>query len=136
MSHPKAFNSERLKNSRLNTFTKQSEYSADDVSQEKMAVSKFLIYFSMVKEDTIRMPIDRAIYFLSLLNYLAPSGNAESALRRLDYSMDDKNVTSALYKLYLGELVQVNDAKKRHMMAPERLRIQIVKMLLKGKYFE
>ena len=98
-----------------------------------MAVSKFLIYFSMVKEDSIRMPIDRAIYFLSLLNYLAPSGNAESALRRLDYSMDDKNVTSGLYKLYLGELVQVNDAKKRHMMAPERLRIQIVKMLLKGK---
>ena len=87
----------------------------------------------MVKEESLRIPTDRAIYFLCLLNYLAPSGNAESALRRLDYTMDEKSIATSLYKLYLGELVQVTDAKKRHMMAPERLRIQIVKMFLKGK---
>jgi hypothetical protein len=54
-------------------------------------------------------------------------------MRCLEYSLEDEAVVNSLYKLYLGELTPVKVPVLKHAMAPERLRVQIAKMLVKSK---
>ena len=85
-------NRQKLIESRTNKFTKTIEVSEEDLKREKASVAKFVIHWTS-------LPVDKAVFFLTLLNYLSPSGNAESALRKLDYSVEDDKLRLFTSKL-------------------------------------
>ena len=122
----------RLQNARVNQFTKKPEASPDQIRDEKMAISTFIVHWSYISSEN-RLPADKAVFFLSLMAYQTPSGNAEGALKALEYSLEDADVVRAVYKLYLGEINSIANASVKHAMAPERLRIQLTKLLMKSK---
>lgn len=121
----------RLKTARTNQFTKLPEVTAEQIKTEKAAVSTFIIHWTYITNENC-LPADKSVFFLTLLSYLQ-NDNAESALRCLDYSLEDADVVRSIYKLYLGEMSAVSNLSLKHAMAPERLRIKLTKMLIKSK---
>lgn len=69
---------------------------------------------------------------LKIIEFRHPKGNAESALRCLNYSIEDQKIVNILYQLFLGELNPVSDKTQIHAKAPDRLKISIAKMLLRS----
>jgi len=69
---------------------------------------------------------------LKIIEFRHPNGNSESALRCLNYSIDDQAIVNILYKLFLGELNPVSDKTQIHAKAPDRLKVSIAKMLLRS----
>ena len=72
------FSSIRLKESRKNPFTKQQEVTDEQIKLEKQIIAKFMITWTYITEEEFKLPSEISLSILSLLNYLAPGGNAES----------------------------------------------------------